>query len=120
MSRRTIQRGDVYWINPNPVSGREMRDRHRFVVITPKEINKLGVVTVVPVTSGGGLPREMGLVVPITGHDTTGVAVCNQMRSFDLEARVKDGSAKYIETLDSTIADEIVYHVISVIDPADE
>jgi mRNA interferase ChpB len=97
-----------------------MKDRHRFVVITPKEINKLGVVTVVPVTSGGGLPRDMGLVVAITGYDTTGVAVCNQMRSFDIEARVKDGSARYIETLDSDIADEIVRHVISVIDPADE
>jgi mRNA interferase ChpB len=58
--------------------------------------------------------------VAITGHDTTGVAVCNQMRSFDIEARVKDGSAKYIETLDSVIADEIVRHVVSVIDPADE
>ena len=28
--RRVPQRGDVYWIDPNPVAGREMRDRHRF------------------------------------------------------------------------------------------
>ncbi len=95
------------------------KGRHRFVVITPKEINKLGVATVVPVTSGGNLPRVMGLVVPIMGHDTTGVAVCNQMRSFDIEARVRAGSARYIETLESSITDEIVRRVVSVIEPAD-
>ena len=41
--RRPPQPGDVYWIDPNPISGREMKDRHRFVVITPKEINALGI-----------------------------------------------------------------------------
>jgi mRNA interferase ChpB len=119
MSRRIIEKGDVYWIDSNPTSGREMKDRHRFVVITPKEINALGVVTVVPVTSGGNLVRQMGLVVSIDGHDTTGVAVCNQLRSFDIEARAKAGSARYIETLNKTTTSEIVHRVISVIDPGD-
>ncbi|HDQ40034.1 MAG TPA: hypothetical protein ENN39_03265, partial [Desulfonatronum sp.] len=77
--RRTPQRGDVYWIDPNPTSGREMRDRHRFVVITPGEINVLGLVMTVPVTSGGMFARQTGLTVPIIGHDTQGVAVCNQV-----------------------------------------
>ena len=44
MVRSDVPRcGDVYWIDPNPVSGREMKDRHRFVVITPRQINALGV-----------------------------------------------------------------------------
>ena len=43
MSVKTPGRGDVYWINPNPTAGRELKDRHRYVVITPKEINKVGV-----------------------------------------------------------------------------
>jgi len=118
--RRAIQCGDVYWINPNPTSGREMKDRHRFVVITPKEINALGIAMMVPVTSGGKFSRNMGLTVPIMGHDTTGVAVCNQVRSFDIEERVKDHSAKYIEKLDAATINEIVNRVISVIDPADD
>ena len=106
MSRHRIaQRGDIYWIDPNPVAERELKDRHRFVVITTKEINALGVVMTVPMT------------VPITGHDTTGVAVCNQVRSFDIEARVRTGNARYIETLDTVTAEEIVSRVISVIDP---
>ncbi len=117
-AKRIAQRGDVYWIDPNPVAGREMKDRHRFVVITPAAINKLGIAITVPVTSGGAYARLTGLIVPILGHDTSGVAVCNQARSFDIQARVLAGSARYIETLDAATADEIVNRVISVIDPA--
>ena len=111
------KRGDVYWIDPNPVAGREMKDRHRFVVITPREINALGVCMTVPVTSGGMFTRDVGLAVPISGHETSGVAVCNQVRSFDIEARMRAGTARYIETLDAVIADEIVARVVSAIDP---
>lgn len=111
------QRGDVYWIDPNPVAGREMKDRHRFVVITPRQINALGVCMTVPVTTGGVFIRNVGLAVPITGHETNGVAVCNQVRSFDIEARVRAGSARYIESLDNFTTDEIVARVVSAIDP---
>ena len=116
--RRIPQQGDVYWIDPNPVAGREIKGRHRFVVITPKEINALGVAMMVPITSGRAFARDTGLTVPITGHDTTGVAVCNQVRSFDIEARERAGSARYVETLDVATTAEIISRVISVIDPA--
>jgi len=115
---RVPHRGDVFLINPNPQAGREMRNPHRFAVITPKEINKLGIAMAVPVASGGSFSRIKGLTVAITGHDTTGVAVCNQIRSLDIEERVKNGSAKFVERLDDHIIDEIVLRVISVIDPA--
>jgi mRNA interferase ChpB len=110
--------GDVYWIEPNPVAGREMKDRHRFVVITPTQINALGLTMTVPVTTGGAFARNLGLTVVIAGHDTTGVTVCNQVRTFDIEARVRAGTARYVETLDQATTDEIVSRVLSVIDPA--
>ncbi|CAH2897129.1 MAG: Programmed cell death toxin ChpB [uncultured Paraburkholderia sp.] len=116
--RNTPRRGDVYWIDPNPVAGKEMKDRHRFVVITPAEINALGVCMTVPITTGGNLIRHAGLAVHISGHDTTGIAVCNQVRTFDINARVEHGSARYVETLDKQTADEIVARVVSAIDPA--
>jgi mRNA interferase ChpB len=116
--RRIPQQGDVYWVNPNPVAGREMKDLHRFVVITPKEINALGVAMLVPITSGGAAMRKMGLTVAISGHDTNGVAVCNQVHTFDLDARTRAGTAKFIETLDEATIGEIVARVVSVIDPA--
>ena len=112
--------GDVYWIDPNPVAGREMKNRHRFVVITPREINALGVSMTVPITSGGGFTRDVGLAVAISGHDTTGVAVCNQVRSFDIAARIQQKTAQYIETLDEATMSEIVARVVSAIDPAPE
>lgn len=55
------RRGDVYWIVPNPVSGREMKNRHRFVVITPIVINRLGVSMTVPIITGGAFIRDVGL-----------------------------------------------------------
>ncbi len=114
------KRGDVYWIDPNPVAGREMKNRHRFVNITPREINALGVSMTVPITSGGGFTRDVGLAVAISGHDTTGVAVCNQVRSFDIAARIHQKTAQYIETLDEATMNEIVARVVSAIDPAPE
>lgn len=119
MRRRIAQPGDIYWIDPNPIIGREIKDRHRWIVITPKAINALGIAMTVPITSGGAFARETGLTVSITGHDTTGVAVCNQVRSFDLEARQRAGSARYVETLDAVTTAEIINRVISVIDPAE-
>jgi len=109
--------GDVYWIDPNPVTGREMRDRRRFVIITPRQINRLGICMTVPVTTGGATARALGLAVPIIGHNTQGAAVCNQVRPFDIEARVGGGSARYVETLDDETTNEIISRVLSIIDP---
>ncbi|HEY1935050.1 MAG TPA: type II toxin-antitoxin system PemK/MazF family toxin [Acetobacteraceae bacterium] len=114
---RHLRPGDVYWIDPNPVAGREMKDRHRFVVITPTQINALGLAMAVPVITAGSFARKLGLAVVIAGHDTHGVVVCNQVRTFDIEARVRAGTARYIEHLDQATTDEIVSRVLSVIDP---
>jgi len=114
--RRIPSPGDIYWINLNPTAGSEIRDRHRFVVITPAEINRLGPVTCVPISSGAQHARQNGLTVAIAGHDTTGVAICNQLRTFDLVARAKD--VQYVETLDPQTRREILNRVTSIIDPA--
>ena len=113
------RRGDVYWIDPNPVSGKEMKDRHRFVVITPRQINALGVSMTVPITTGGKFARDAGLAGPVAGHDTTGVAVCNHVRSFDIASRVQSGTARFVETLDEATTSEIVARVVSAIDPSE-
>lgn len=120
MTRKKIpDQGDVYWIDPNPISGREIKDKHRFIIITRKEINALGLSMAVPVTNGGNFARNNGLTVPILGCDTTGVALCNQVRTFDIEARINAGNAKYVETVDSHTIREIVDRVVSIIDPAE-
>ena len=112
------QQGDVYWIDLDSISGQEMLKKHRFMVITPEEINALGVSMLVPITGPGALSQKMGLVVPLMGRDTLEVAVCNQIRSFDLQARVQKGLAGYVESLEPSLVADIVTRVLSVIDPA--
>lgn len=68
----------------------------------------------VPITSGGASARQSGLCVVVAGHETNGVAVCNQIRSFDLEQRVRVGSAKFIESLDRVTCNEIASRVVSI------
>ena len=109
--------GDVYWIDTNPTSGRQTKDRHRFAVITPRRINALGSQHDRAYQDGGCVCAKRGFAVMVSRHATTGVAVCNQVRSFDISARVRAGSARFIETLDKAIMDEIVARVVSAIDP---
>ncbi|MEI6806694.1 MAG: type II toxin-antitoxin system PemK/MazF family toxin [Myxococcaceae bacterium] len=116
---RSPQQGDVYWIDPNPTSGREMKNRHHFVVITAEAINSLGTSMTVPITTAGAFAQRMGLTVPVSGRNTIGVAVCNQVRSFDLQTRVQMGGARYVESLDQEIVSEIISRVLSVIEPAE-
>lgn len=111
-------RGDVFIVDLNPVVGHEMRNHHRCVVITPREINMVGMCLTVPITTGGTFTRNVGLAVNISGHRTTGVALCNQVRALDIVERVKQKSAKLVDTLDASTIDEIIARVVSMIDPA--
>ncbi|MDR6103329.1 mRNA interferase ChpB [Agrobacterium larrymoorei] len=112
------KRGDVFLVDLNPVVGNEMKDDHRCVVITPREINMVGMCLTVPITTGGAFTRKAGLAVNISGHKTTGVALCNQVRALDIVERVKQKSARLVDTLDEATTDEIVARVVSMIDPA--
>ncbi|PDS78510.1 type II toxin-antitoxin system PemK/MazF family toxin [Rhizobium sp. L43] len=112
------RRGDVFLVDLNPVVGNEMKDAHRCVVISPREINVVGMCLTVPITTGGVFTRKAGLAVNISGHKTTGVALCNQVRALDIMERVRLKTARLVDTLDTSTTDEIVARVVSMIDPA--
>lgn len=119
MARSKVpKQGDVYWMDQSPTSGREMKDQHRFVVITPQEINSLGISMTVPIATAGAFAQKMGLAVPVKGGHTIGVAVCNQVRSFDIQTREQMNRAGYVESLDKSLVSEIVSRVLSVIEPS--
>lgn len=103
------ERGDVFFIDPDP---------HRFIVITRSEINRLGAASTVPVISSHAFSQAGGLTVAIHGYNTTGVAVCNQVRTFDIADKMRKGSAKFVERLNDAIMMEIINRVVSIIDPA--
>ena len=103
--------GDVCWVNANTAAGRELKNRRRFIVITPHRTNALGVTMMVAVARG-----DQG--APIRGNDTAGVAARTQVRSFDL--RTLECDARYIETLDGIRTSGIVRKVASIIDSEPE
>lgn len=75
----------------------------------------LRVCMTMQVATGDAFLRNAGLAVPISGHDTT--AVCSQVRSFDIEARVRAGTARFVEALDEATFGAIVAPVVNAIYP---
>lgn len=114
---RIPKRGEIYSINPNPVAGRETSDRHDWIVLTPEAVNVHGVAVAVVVSTVAQGARASGLAVPVRGDGVTGVAVCTQLRSFDLRARIADGTASFAGMADRTTVDDIAARVASLIDP---
>lgn len=112
------KRGEIYSIDPNPVAGRETKNRHYWMVVTQEAINAQGVSFAVVINTVARGARAAGLTVPVSGGGVTGVAVCNRIRSFDLRARLADGSVTYAGEADPDVVSEIAARVASVIDPA--
>jgi mRNA interferase MazF len=79
--------GDVIWLNFDPQAGHEQAGHRPALVLSPKAYNgKTGLCLVVPITNQGkGYPFELALPAPC---QTTGVALCDQMRSLDWKTRM--------------------------------
>ncbi len=65
---------------------------------------------VLPIISGGDFARCMGLAVPITGIETTGVVRCDQPRVLDLAAR----HARKLDSLPAPLMDEVLAKVATL------
>ena len=78
--------GDVIWLNFDPQAGHEQAGHRPALVLSPKAYNaRTGLCLVVPITSQGkGYPFELPLPAAC---QTTGVVLCDQVRSLDWNAR---------------------------------
>ncbi len=84
----TIQRGDVYFVNLNPVQGREQAGQRPVLVLSLDAINRLPlVITVVVGTKGANVPRDYPTNVRVAAADSgllmETVFLCFQLRSLD-------------------------------------
>ena len=83
-----IKRGEIYFVDLNPVKGREQAGQRPVLVLSIDSINKLPlVVTVVVGTKGANIPRDFPTNVRISA-DESGLPVetvflCFQIRSID-------------------------------------
>jgi mRNA interferase MazF len=85
-------RQDIIWIDCNPQAGREMRDRHPFLVLSPRAFNeRTSLVIGLPMTTadynadnpfaiaaGSAAGRRAG---------KTSYVLCHQPKSFDWRVR---------------------------------
>ena len=83
-----IQRGEIYFVNLNPVQGREQADQRPVLVLSVDSINRLPlVVTVVVGTKGENVTRDYPSNVRVpaaeSGLPVETVFLCFQLRSLD-------------------------------------
>ena len=83
-----VQRGDIYFVNLNPVQGREQAGSRPVLVLSIDSINKLPlVVTVVVGTKGENVSRDYPTNVRVSpsesGLTMETVFLCFQIRSLD-------------------------------------
>jgi mRNA interferase MazF len=84
-------RGEVIWIDHNPQAGREMKDHHPFLVLSPAPFHAaVGLVVGCAMTSaasnrGSSLAVDLG---PIPERpEAHSYVLCHQIKSFDWKAR---------------------------------
>ncbi len=84
----SIRRGEIYFVNLNPVKGREQAGQRPVLVLSIDEINKLPlVVTVVVGTKGENISRDYPTNVRVSPEESglpmETVFLCFQIRSLD-------------------------------------
>jgi mRNA interferase MazF len=84
----TPQRGEIHFLNLNPVQGREQAGKRPVLVLSIDAINRLPlVVTVVIGTKGENVPRDYPTNVRVAAADSglpmETVFLCFQLRSLD-------------------------------------
>lgn len=91
-SRWVPDRQGVIWIDCNPQAGREMRDRHPFLVLSERAFNdRTSLVIGLPMSSAAYNADNPFAVsagaARIAGKVKTSYVLCHQPKSFDWRAR---------------------------------
>lgn len=97
MSRRDAaawvpERQDIVWIDCDPQAGREMRDRHPFVVLSPRPFNeRTSLVIGLPMTTAEcNADNPFAIAVGQAAGRRTGktrYVLCHQPKSLDWRVR---------------------------------
>lgn len=83
-----IQRGQIYFVNLNPVQGREQAGQRPVLILSNNQINTLPlVITVIVGTKGANIRQNYPTNVRVTPEDSglpiVTVFLCFQIRSLD-------------------------------------
>src|SRR5436853_5635905 len=110
----SIQRGDIYFVNLNPVQGREQAGQRPVLVLSIDAINRLPlVITVVVGTKGANIPRDYPTNVRVSpqesGLQIETVFLCFQLRSLDPKRFPAPGAGKLSEETMARIENAVRY-----------
>lgn len=84
----TPDRGEIIWINFNPQSGREMRDMHPMLVLSPKKFNeRTGIVIGLPMTTAHYNDTNPFAIKFSGKGNTISYILAHQPKSFDWRQR---------------------------------
>jgi len=109
-------RGDIIWINFNPQSGREMRDMHPMLVLSPIKFNeKTGIVIGLPMTTAE-YNNTNPFAIQFTGkRGIVSYILAHQPKSFDWRQRgAKIHPWKKVPTDVLTEACELLNQIITL------
>ena len=103
---RTPRRGDVYWVNLDPVVGTEIRKTRPAVIVSNDSCNRYGArVVVLPITSNVDSLYPGEALVDVKGK--RGRALGDQIRSIDksrLRARAARLTAEEMSRINEALA----------------
>ena len=82
-------RREVIWIDCTPHAGREMRDIHPFLVLSPHTFNaRTSLVLGLPMTTADyNATNPFAVVAGTTPNGRTSYILCHQIKSFDWRQR---------------------------------
>lgn len=95
------ERQDIIWIDCNPQAGREMRDVHPFLVLSPRSFNeRTSLVIGLPMTTAEyNADNPFAVAAGTAKSGKTSYVLCHQPKSFDWRAR--EASLHPLKQLDS-------------------
>ncbi|MBQ8187802.1 MAG: type II toxin-antitoxin system PemK/MazF family toxin [Clostridia bacterium] len=106
-----VKQGDIIKINFNPQTGHEQAGYRPAIVVSNNAFNKRCSMTLVcPITN---TTTPYPLHVPLYGTVTTGVVMCEQIRSLDLSARPHH----FVESVPAELLEEIIEIITAEITP---
>ncbi|UOD30741.1 type II toxin-antitoxin system ChpB family toxin [Massilia violaceinigra] len=114
VKRVKFERGDIVIVRLDPAEGHEQKGMRPVLVLSTSVFNALGLALVAPITQGGNMARHAGFAVPLSGSGTAtqGVALVNQVRMLDLEAR----GARRVETAPELVVDDALARLRAITD----
>ena len=106
-----LKRGDIYWVNLDPVKGSEIRKSRPCVLVGASPVNRARrTVVVVPLSSAGRPRPPITISVNCLGRQV--VAVCDQIRAVDKERLIKEAGSLSKE--DMAALDAVLRQVLSI------